>query len=1332
MIFQIRKVRDWLGQWWGNDTKCRSRKRPDRYGRRLPFDCLEERSMLAIAIGPELVGYSSQTVQATGGVVQVGNTIYFQGVNTANDLGAELYKTDLTSFTPTLVRDIEPGATGSNPIELTNVNGTLYFIAADSTSGLEVWKSDGTSAGTQVVAEISPGALPSFPQFLTNVNGTLFFSAEEINAGRELYKSDGTSAGTVIVKDIYPGFFNSSFPFGLTNVNGTLFFRADDGVTNYELWKSDGTCAGTVLVRDINPGMDMMGYAYGSLPSGLFNLNGTLYFAAGQAGTGFELWKSDGTSVGTVLVKDINPTGDSFTPYSRFTNVNGVLFFGAGDGVGGTELWKSNGTSAGTVLVKDINTAAPGAGSSPSSLTNVNGTLFFSAFNPTFGYELWKSDGTLGGTQLVKDTLDGPLTGNPTGLTNVNGALYFAAGTLSSGTELWRSDGTSGGTAVLKNINAGGGSYPTNLINVGGTLVFRADRGVIGNELWKSDGTFAGTVPQANTSNDFPRDPTNFTEVNGVVFFTATTTAGGAELWRSDGTIGGTKLVKDINPGGASSSPGSFVNANGVLYFAADNGTNGRELWKSDGTAAGTVLVRDIRVGSLGSFPENLFYDSALNVIRMAADNGVVGRELASYFIGANSLVVSDVTLGGDTDPRQFTRVGPNIYFIAGPGNVSRLVDVETRDLNQFPVVLNEQAGLVNVNGTLFFSASAFANSDDFELWKTDGTSGGTVLVKDIFTGSGLFGDGSFITQLTNLNGTLVFSASELGNFFVKLWKSDGTSAGTQPLSGEFNGSFGSNLDEFTVVGSTLYFNGNVSEGSELWKSDGTCAGTQLVRDIFPGADGINPNSSFPSDLTNFNGTLYFTATDGFGGRELWQSDGTSSGVAFAGTSLAGDINPGAGDSNPSGLTVAGGKLFMGANNGTANRLWVLDPVNSGTLTISGSAGGDSLLVQFLTPTTYFAFADGAVLFPSTGTYPTINVAGGGGFDSFQFAGPPTLDRASLTASAVSIAGATYQLNGTNLEVKYLFGEAQDEATFADTAGNDTMYQLPQFSIMLDSTLSYFNQVTGYANVTSNATAGTDLLFTYGTAGDEIHQSAPGVSIMSGSGGLSLTGNNFDQVYAFGLGGDDTAAFQGSPQDEQYYGLDGYSIVLSSTLVQYMVDFDQVLASGNGGNDLALFFDSPGNDTLTGNSAFTQVKGPTLDNTAIGFDSVFVIASLGGNDTANLTSLAAGDLFSGNAFDAAFFKPGQFLVQVYGFETVNLDAATFVFASMELIDGVGNDTLAASGGTATLTYSTGNRIAISNLVAGNTLNVNGANGGVNTKQVVDPLLYVLNFFGTWV
>jgi ELWxxDGT repeat protein len=81
----------------------------------------------------------------------------------------------------------------------------------------------------------------------------------------------------------------------------------------------------------------------------------------------------------------------------------------------------------------------------------------------------------------------------------------------------------------------------------------------------------------------------------------------GVELYKTDGTVGGTTLVKDLNPGGADSSPDQLTAAGGLLFFTADDGSGiGAELYRSDGTAAGTTLVEDIHPGVSTSFIDNL------------------------------------------------------------------------------------------------------------------------------------------------------------------------------------------------------------------------------------------------------------------------------------------------------------------------------------------------------------------------------------------------------------------------------------------------------------------------------------------------------------------------------------------------------------------------------------------------------------------------------------------------------------------------------------------------------------------------------------------------------
>ena len=91
---------------------------------------------------------------------------------------------------------------GSDPNNLVEVGGTLFFTANDGLSGVELWKSDGTAGGTVRVADINSGTASSSPANLTNVGGTLFFTANDGTSGSELWKSDGTEVGTVRVKDI--------------------------------------------------------------------------------------------------------------------------------------------------------------------------------------------------------------------------------------------------------------------------------------------------------------------------------------------------------------------------------------------------------------------------------------------------------------------------------------------------------------------------------------------------------------------------------------------------------------------------------------------------------------------------------------------------------------------------------------------------------------------------------------------------------------------------------------------------------------------------------------------------------------------------------------------------------------------------------------------------------------------------------------------------------------------------------------------------------------------------------------------------------------------------
>ncbi len=593
------------------------------------------------------------------------------------------------------------------------------------------------------------------------------------------------------VKDIYAGASSGigSSGFYPFNYNGVFLFQGTTANEGTELWRTDGTTAGTYLVKDIAPG------TYDSYATTFFEFNGIVYFAATTVSTGTELWRTDGTSTGTYMVKDIYPgTSDGFLNLYVYWQHNGFFYFGAYSlSNADWELWKSDGTTAGTTEVKDIN---PGIdGSYPNGFYEFNNELYFVARNAANGKELWKTDGTTSGTALVKDIYPGA----DDGVTTLsvywqhNGFFYFGACSL-SGTdwELWRSDGTSAATTQVKDINPGvDGSYPNGFYVFSNELYFTARNTVNGKELWKTDGTTAGTALIKDIYPGVDDGVTSlsvFWQHNGFFYFGAYALSGtDYEIWKSDGTTAGTTQLKDINPGTDGCYPNGLFEFNNELYFSARNAVNGKELWKTDGTTAGTALVKDIYPGT---------NDGLSNLYLYWQHNGF-------FYFGACSL-----------------------------------------------------------------------SSSDWELWKSDGTTAGTTELKDINTGAG----GSFPSGFYEFNNELYFEAGDVPNG-NELWKTDGTTAGTTLVKDIYTGG-NSGLNYFYSLfqyNGFFYFTAdNLTNGNELWKSDGTTAGTNLVMDIYPGI-----TNSYPSNFNALNNTyMMFNANDATG-KELWTFNmpGISSGV---------------------------------------------------------------------------------------------------------------------------------------------------------------------------------------------------------------------------------------------------------------------------------------------------------------------------------------------------------------------------------------------------------------------------------------------------------------------
>jgi len=845
--------------------------------------------------------------------------------------------------TATLVRDINSGAAplaSSSPTPLHSAGAFVFMAATSRTTGKELYRTLGSSGGATLVKNINPGPGNSYPSSFHTVGTTTYFGASDGKNGHELWKTDGTATGTVMMKDVVAG-PGSSSPSSIVSIGNTIYFRLGGagereiktGVSvSGDLWKSDGTANGTVLVKKFGTGSGGSGsrLSSGSIAPSLFVLGNTLFLVADDGKVGSELWKSDGTTAGTVLVKDIfTGTATNGTPNSSniqyFTAYKGKVYFRARTGAtSNNELWVTDGTAAGTIMVKDIRAGTTGG--NPLYLTVFGSYLYFTANNGTNGNELWRSDGTTNGTVLFKDIRPGTVSSSPynnnqnTGVNRfavMGNAFYFRANDGSNGTELWKSDGTVNGTILVKDIRTGTAASSPNSITFDGkkTIYFTANNGTTGTELWKSDGTANGTVLVRDINGSGNSAPGYYApSLLGGVVFRANDGGKGIEPWFTDGTASGTKLLTDINQpavgDSGNSSPGNFADVNGTLFFTANDGTAGIELWKSNGTANGTALVKDIRPGATSA--SAAFLTEMNGSVYFRANDGANGNELWKSDGTTNGTVlVKDIRSGTAS---------------SSPNNLA-----------------------YDGQGTIYFSAN---NGSGNELWKTDGTTSGTVLVKDINTTSAVAS--SSPTVLTMMNGVVYFRANN-GTNGTELWKSDGTSAGTVMVK-DINTAGNSTPNNLSFDGqNTIYFSANSGSGNELWRTSGIAATTVLVKDINTTTTTAH---STPNYITPLGGKVLFAANDGVNGIELWISDGTTTGTVMLKDLRTGKTNGIGNSASPTNISGGNGRtrrfarlgneLYFAANSdvGTSSggiELWKTDGTANGTVVVANiNVAGDS------------------------------------------------------------------------------------------------------------------------------------------------------------------------------------------------------------------------------------------------------------------------------------------------------------------------------------------------------------------------------------------------------
>lgn len=392
-------------------------------------------------------------------------------------------------------------------------------------------------------------------------------------------------------------------------------------------------------------------------------------------------------------------------------------------------------------------------------------------------------------------------------------------------------------------------------------------------------------------------------------------------------------LVADLSPSPNVTNLVGHAEVDGALFVSIFVGVQGTySLWRLEDVSRGREPRWESRL-----LLENLVEQPSplLGLGRrllFTHDDGVHGRELwTSDGTPEGTQLLVDIYAGSasafPSNPSDFLKVGGKVYFSADdgvhgrelwrtdgtPGGTRLVADIA-------PGLASSSPGPFVVDGSwILFAADDGAHGR--ELWKTDGTRSGTRLVEDIAEGS----TSSSPELLLRVSNNQTFFTADDGIHGRELWKTDGTRSGTRIVEDIRQGNQGSDIQSLVAAGSRLYFTANDGlHGTEPWVSQGSAKNTRMVEDIRPGAEG-----SAPRDLTALGKKLIFTADNGTHGREPWRSDGTP-----GGTRLLKDISPGAapGYAPPAMLTEANGQVFFYADDTvTGYEPWVTDGTPSGT-----------------------------------------------------------------------------------------------------------------------------------------------------------------------------------------------------------------------------------------------------------------------------------------------------------------------------------------------------------------------------------------------------------------
>jgi ELWxxDGT repeat protein len=254
---------------------------------------------------------------------------------------------------------------------LVYLDGKMYFVASQNDI-VSLWKSDGTPEGTQSLFDF-PNRMCTRSDLYVSNNHIIFAGYIDTSINEKIFSSDVTSNTLEIISD-EPAYILNSY-------EGYVYFYKDVGPNESELWRTDGTTTGTELIKTVNGFIERADFPYIQV-----------------GGAGNAIWYTDGTSLGTYpLITGANVT-IQYQPLSE-TRTIFLVYRSYGDSP--LEIWVSDNTVSGTQLLKSFPLQYDYLGYYSAHISN---TVYFQVEDSPPNDDrnlLWQTDGTVSGTKKV-------------------------------------------------------------------------------------------------------------------------------------------------------------------------------------------------------------------------------------------------------------------------------------------------------------------------------------------------------------------------------------------------------------------------------------------------------------------------------------------------------------------------------------------------------------------------------------------------------------------------------------------------------------------------------------------------------------------------------------------------------------------------------------------------------------------------------------------------------------------------------------------------------------------------------------------------------------------